>query len=70
MVKNQPCKAGNEGLIPGQGTKIPYALGQLSPCSTTRDLVNHKVKSHMMQQRLCLLKLRLFFFFVVDFVIH
>ena len=24
--------------IPGQGTKIPYAVGQLNPCATTREL--------------------------------
>ena len=33
MVKNLPCNAGDVGLIPGQGTKIPYAAGQLSPCA-------------------------------------
>ena len=30
VVKNPPCNAGDEGSIPGQGTKIPYASGQLS----------------------------------------
>ena len=25
------------GLIPGQGTKISHATGQLSPCATTRE---------------------------------
>ena len=30
MVKNPPSNAGNEGLIPGQGTKIPSAMGQLT----------------------------------------
>ena len=30
-VKNPPSKAGNVGSIPGWGTKIPYAMGQLSP---------------------------------------
>ena len=30
MVKNQPCNAGDAGSSPGQGTKIPYATGQLS----------------------------------------
>ena len=28
-VKNPPCNAGDTGLIPGQGTKIPHAKGQL-----------------------------------------
>ena len=27
VVKNLPCNAGDMGLIPGQGTKIPYAAG-------------------------------------------
>ena len=31
VVKNPPYNAGDMGLIPGQGTKIPYAVGQLSP---------------------------------------
>ena len=31
MVKNLPATAGNVGLIPYQGTKIPRASGQLSP---------------------------------------
>ena len=31
MVKNLPYNAGDTGSIPGQGTKIPHAMGQLSP---------------------------------------
>ena len=31
MVPNSPCNAGDAGLIPGQGTKIPYATEQLNP---------------------------------------
>ena len=27
VVKNQPCDAGDAGLIPGWGTKIPHATG-------------------------------------------
>ena len=30
-VKNPPSKARDEGSIPGRGTKIPHATGQLSP---------------------------------------
>ena len=29
MVENLPSDAGDLGLIPGWGTKIPHALGQL-----------------------------------------
>ena len=39
MVKNPPCNAGDAGSIPGQGTKIPRAVGQLSPCATTTELM-------------------------------
>ena len=38
MVKNPPSNAGEAGSIPGQGTKIPHAVGQLSPCATTTKL--------------------------------
>ena len=27
-IKNLPCNVGNAGLIPGQGTKIPWAAWQ------------------------------------------
>ena len=37
MVKNLPPKAGEAGSIPNQGTKMPHAAGQLSPCTTTRE---------------------------------
>ena len=37
MVKNLPSNAGDAGSIPGWGTKIPHAAGQLSPCATTRE---------------------------------
>ena len=37
MVKNLPYNAGDVGSIPGQGTKIPHALGSyiLSLCTAT-----------------------------------
>ena len=41
VVKNLSCKAGDTGLIPGQGTKIPHATEQLSPCATTTELASH-----------------------------
>ena len=31
MVKNSPSSAGDTGLTPDWGTKIPHALEQLSP---------------------------------------
>ena len=30
VVKNTPSSAGHSGSVPGQGTKIPHAIGQLS----------------------------------------
>ena len=35
VVKNPPSNAGDVGLISGQGTKIPHAVGQLSPRAAT-----------------------------------
>ena len=29
VVENPPSNAGDEGLISGQGTKLPHAMGQL-----------------------------------------
>ena len=37
LVKNPPADTGDMGLIPDQGTKIPHASGQLSPCTTTTE---------------------------------
>ena len=38
MVKNAPFNAGDTGLIPGWGTKILHAAGQLSPHTTAIEL--------------------------------
>ena len=38
VVKNPPSNAGDAGLIPGQGTKIPHAAGQLRPRAKTTEL--------------------------------
>ena len=45
MVENPSCNAGDAGLIPGQGTKIPHAVGQLSPHGTTKPM-HHKYRAH------------------------
>ena len=34
-VKTLPCNAGYLGLIPGRGTKVPHAVEQLGPYTTT-----------------------------------
>ena len=49
MIKNTPCNAGNMGLIPGRGTKIPDASEQLSLLTATRESKDHKERSHMTQ---------------------
>ena len=41
MVKNPPYNAGGAGSIPGQGTKIPHAVGQLSLHATTTEVARH-----------------------------
>ena len=46
LVETPPCNAGEEGLIPSQGTKIPHALGQLSPCTPTEP-THHSERSHV-----------------------
>ena len=38
VVKNLPSNAGGVGSMPGRGTKIPHAAGQLSPCAATTEL--------------------------------
>ena len=46
MVKNLSCNAKNDSLIPGQGTKIPYAMGQLSLWAATTEPVCHNYRAH------------------------
>ena len=41
VVKNLPSNAGDMGSIPGWGTKIPHATGQLNPRATTTEPANH-----------------------------
>ena len=37
VIENLPSNAGAMGLIPGQGTKIPHASGQLRLQTATRE---------------------------------
>ena len=37
VIKSLPSNAGNTGLIPGQGTNILHATGQLSPHTITTE---------------------------------
>ena len=45
VVKNPPSNAGDMGSIPGWGTKIPHAPGQLSPHTTTTEPMCRKLQS-------------------------
>ena len=36
VVKNPPSRAGGMGSIPGLGTRIPHAMGQLSQLVVTK----------------------------------
>ena len=38
VVKNPPSNAGDTGLIPGQGTKMPYTSGQWILWATSKSL--------------------------------
>ena len=49
VVKNLPSNAGDAGSIPGQGTKIPHAAGQLGPHATTTEPVCLNERAHMPQ---------------------
>ena len=37
VVKNLPCKTGDAGSIPGQGTDVPHATEQLSPHTSAEE---------------------------------
>ena len=52
VVKNLPSSAGDVGSIPGQGTKIPHTVGQLSLCAETRE------KPVCLNERHCIMQLR------------
>ena len=41
VVKNQSSNAEDASLIPGPGTKLPHALGQLSPHAATTEPMQH-----------------------------
>ncbi|XP_054944167.1 tetratricopeptide repeat protein 23 isoform X2 [Physeter macrocephalus] len=49
VVKNPLSSAGDAGLIPGQGTKIPRAVGQQSLHTITTELAQLNKRAHMPQ---------------------
>ena len=53
VVKTLPFNARDEGSIPGQGTKIPHATGQLSLHATATEMAVHSQReAHVPQLRL------------------
>ena len=51
VIKNLPLNAGDLGSIPGQGTKIPHALEQLSPHGQQLESMHCKGRFYTRQQR-------------------
>ena len=49
VVKNPPYNAGDAGSIPGQGTNIPRAMGQLGLPATTTELSRLSERAHVPQ---------------------
>ncbi|XP_054945519.1 uncharacterized protein [Physeter macrocephalus] len=49
VVKNPPSNAGGSGSIPGRGTKIPHASGQLSPHITATELTSLNERALVLQ---------------------
>ena len=49
VVENPPSNARDAGSIPGRGTKIPHATGQLSLRATTTELVRLNERACMPQ---------------------
>ena len=43
---NPPSNAGDASSIPGQGTKIPYTTGQLSPHAISKEPVHNDDPTH------------------------
>ena len=53
VVKDSPCNAGDMGSIPGWGTKIPQALGQLNPCGVTTEPTTTEFLCHREDSACC-----------------
>ena len=53
VVKNLSANAGDAGLIPGEGTKIPQAAGQLSLCALEPAHRKEKPTHHRNKEPTC-----------------
>ena len=58
VIRNLLSNVGDVSLIPGRGTKIPHAAGQLSPHIATAEPVHHNYEAHTCNKRSCTLQLR------------
>ena len=62
VVKNLPASAGDTGLTPGPGSKIPHAAGQLSPRATTTEPAHSRARALQQekspQQEACIAQLK------------
>ena len=52
MVKNLPCNTGDMGLMPGQGTKIPYAVELLSLSAAITEPMCPSYRAHVLQRKI------------------
>ena len=53
VVENPPSNAGDAGLISSQGTRIPRAMGQLSPCATTTEPMLSRAHAPQLERSRC-----------------
>ena len=54
VLRNLPFNAGDTGSIPGGGTKIPHAEGQLTSCASAAESSSCNERFPKIQQRSCL----------------
>ena len=47
MVESLPCNSGDSGSIPGQGTRIPRAMGKQSLCASATESMCPNLRSHV-----------------------
>ena len=52
-MKNPLANAGDMGLVPSPGTKIPHAIGQLSPHTTTTEPMCSTAQEKSLQGEVC-----------------
>ena len=53
MVRNLPSNSGDAGSIPGQGTKVPHATGQISQCAKLEKPSCLHCRAHVLRTPSC-----------------